>query len=766
MPVNLVDLQLSQNPRFTGEIAFVKHADEHSGFHILEVKLKDGATVTVKGTHQSPLAVGDALTVSGVWERHHTYGAQVNASELAIEMPASGYGIYLWLARGKIKDVGERTAKKLYDTYGDDLLNVLESDADLTPAGITKKRANAIRNTWADQRDIAKLESYLLSFGITKAQVRAIVRQYGGAGYQIVTKNPWRLSYEIEGIGFQTADKIGLRAGLGMQHPERIKSGVLQALENLANENGHVFYPRKMLVHNLPRLLKVSHEHISVALDDLQAEKKIVIAEHAGRELVYTRENYLMEKAVAIRFAKMLTRDMPNVRTDQYINSVAQTIRRKTPKFIVTDGLRAAVEMVFNNPFSILTGGPGTGKTKTVEFIVKIAEALGLKIALAAPTGMASNRMETVTEHQACTIHSLFKISPEARRYLAEDEDSLDCDLLILDEYSMVNLDNTLAAIRKIGPTTRVLFVGDDDQLPAIGKGKVLSDLLTSGCIPSTRLDIIHRTAGLSGIPDAAKDVKNGVVPKNNRNDFQLFYEGDSRKIHEGVVRLVTELLPMAGYEEDDIMVLAPMKKGPTGTIALNSAIKQALRPVRPASNTPYISGKDNTVYSIGDPVLQQKSREVPTDDEDRNLKLVNGDVGRIVAIHPEAQGTDCYVSVDYNLPDGVLAHYSRGEIHQFIPAYAKTIHKAQGSENRVVIVPLHSDAGRMLERALFYTAITRGKEKVIVIGDEAGLKHAVENTQSMQRYTLLSERVPAYVEKLKLEMQPPAPQTQIALGV
>lgn len=748
--MNLVDIQLASNPQFSGEVAHIKMSDEETGFHILDVRLADGKSVTVKGTHLAPIAPGDKLTVSGTWERHASYGAQIKASEMAVELPTTGYGVYKWLSRGKIKGVGDRTASKLYEAFGDGLLEALEDGKDLTTAGITAARATAIHESWKEQRDIAKLESFLLGYDINKRQVREIVDQYGGAGYSIVSKNPWRLASEIEGIGFNTADKIGLRGGLGMEHPERIKSGVEQALRNLSAEYGHVFYPRDQLVHNLPGILNVSKDLINIAIDDLEAEGRICTQNFKGRALIYSKESYLTEKAVALHTARLLTRDMAPIKTEPFINSVAKAIRRKMPQFAVTDGVRAAVEMAFSNPLSILTGGPGTGKTSTVNFIVKVAISQGMSVALAGPTGMASNRLSEVTGLPACTLHSLFKIMPESNRANARKAEPLDHDLVIIDEKGMVNLDNTLAALRNIGPNTRVLLVGDPEQLPAIGKGLVLQDMLKSGAIPFTRLDVIHRTAGMSGIPDAARDVNNGIIPKNNRDDFQLFYENSPAAIHNGIVRLVTDLLPRAGYTEDDIMVLAPMKKGPIGTHELNKSIKRLLRPVGEGSSVPYFKGKDDFFYSIGDPVLQQKTKVV---DEEKGIKLVNGDVGRIVSINPQAQGEATFATVDYNLPGGVLASYSRAETSQFIPAYAKTIHKAQGSENRVVIVPIHSDAGRMLERALFYTAITRGKEKVIVIGDEAGLKKAVENTRSLQRNTLLAERLPAYINQMRLEL-------------
>ncbi|MFK7936860.1 MAG: ATP-dependent RecD-like DNA helicase [Saprospiraceae bacterium] len=680
---------------------------------------------TIVGTLTS-IQVGETVRCKGVWKNDLTYGYQFSVEEYRVEQPSTIHGIKKYLGSGMIKGIGNKFAERIVDYHGLDTLDVIDTkpEALLEVDGIGKKRLEKISSCWAEQKSIREVMVFLQGFGISPTYAQKVFKTYGDDSIEIIQKNPYQLAQDIWGIGFKTADVTAQRMGISRESDMRIDSGVEYVLNQLAND-GHTCYPVDQFLEAAQKLLEVDSKLVSDRLEAIQKAERIIIEPLIIEEqmtacvwltMFRTCENGIAKEIIRLQRFQPITRKIDPAKAIEWAEK-KQNIQLAAQQ-------KSAVINSIDHKFHIITGGPGTGKSTITKVILAILTQLTPKVMLAAPTGRAAKRLSEITGMQAATIHALLKFDFNINGFQYNRDNPLDCDLLIVDEASMIDTVLMYNLLKAIPDEAKVILVGDVDQLPSVGAGNVLQDMINAQTLPVTKLTEIFRQAANSKIIISAHRINAGLLPNlktQKDTDFFWMKEEDTEKMALTIANLVKNRLPKAYrfHAFDDIQVLSPMNRGVIGTRNLNTILQKELNP----SNEPLI--KMGRSFHVGDKVMQIQN------DYDKNV--FNGDVGRIKKI----DRIDQEVIVTF---DNREVYYDFSDLDQLVLAYAVSVHKYQGSECPCIIMPVHTSHYMMLYKNLIYTGLTRGKKLVIMIGMERALQMAVRNNKVSKRFTGLRE--------------------------
>jgi exodeoxyribonuclease V alpha subunit len=714
--------------KLKGQLERVTFENEENDYVVAKVRVYGYADlVTIVGNIPSPNP-GEILSMSGEWTNHPKFGEQFKVVFCSCAVPASVAGIEKYLGSGLIKGIGPVMAKRIVKMFGEKTLDIIEESVErlLEIEGIGRMRIAMIAKAWTEQKEIRAVMVFLQSHGVSSAYASKIYKRYGNESIAVVKENPYRLAHDIHGIGFLTADRIAQKLGFDEKSPLRAEAGIMFKLHELADA-GHVYCPQEDLISQAKELLNVDESVLEVALLSLLAENKIVVKKLKDDETeirgVFLSGYHFAEVQIAKKLREI--RDCPKniqaIEVDEALKSV-QSELSITLAGKQIEAIRAAI----TNKLLVITGCPGTGKTTITRAILKIFSLVTDKILLAAPTGRAAKRMSEATGQEAKTIHRLLEFDPIKGGFKRNDENQLNCNLIILDEASMIDtllMHHLLKAIPKFAT---LIMVGDVNQLPSVGAGNVLKDIINSKAFTVVELNEIFRQARESDIIMNAHRIISGQYPKidnQDRTDFFFINEDEPEKILDKIILMVRERIPKKfSYDPlNDIQVLTPMNRGIVGTAKLNEALQDALNP----NGFEIIRGGRR--YRTDDKVMQIKNNY------DKNV--FNGDIGTISYIDSENQ------TVAVNI-DGNDISYDYADLDELVLAYAVSIHKSQGSEYPVVVIPLVMAHYVMLHRNLLYTAITRGEKFVIVIGGKKALFIAVNNNKTMKRNTWLCSRL------------------------
>ena len=713
---------------FSGTLERITYFNEENHYTVARLSVEGSATpLTIVGNLVGA-NVGDMLEVTGGFKTHPKFGRQFEVKHFRAVLPTTIKGLEKYLGSGLIKGIGKKYAKSLVKHFGMDLLDVLENDIERIrqAPGIGPKRVESIKVAWEEQRAIRGLMVFMQEFDIPLTHASRIYRQYGDQAALILRNNPYQLALDIKGIGFHTADQMGARLNIAKDSPHRLDAGILHLLHTLADD-GHCFFPYELLTGKALELLELDDETlINQSLKRLHEAEKLKLEKLPDEvKAVYLHWLWRHETGVSERLAQLLRtgKTMPKIDIPNEIASFEERF-----KFKLAEQQQRAVELALKGGALIVTGGPGTGKTTLLRAIIDILGNKGVSMQLAAPTGRAAKRLAETTRMKASTIHRLLKFNPRQGGFEVNADNSLRTQLLVIDEASM--LDVTLAhnLLSAVLPTTSVLFVGDIDQLPSVGAGNLLHDMIRSRTVPLVRLNVVFRQAQQSRIIVNAHRVNEGQMPlldqdQAAQSDFFFTEKHEPAEIVRMIVMLVKERIPFKfGLRSiEDIQVITPMHRGMLGTQELNRELQAALNPRRQMLH------RGGQSYCVGDKVMQLRNNY----DKD----VFNGDIGRIAELDEEEHR----LYVEY---DGRRVDYSYEELHELQLSYAITVHKSQGSEYPAVVMPVHTQHYLFLQRNLLYTAMTRGKRLVCLVGAKKALAMSVKNDQTRQRFTALSLRL------------------------
>ncbi|MBN1681666.1 MAG: ATP-dependent RecD-like DNA helicase [Anaerolineae bacterium] len=731
----------------TGSVERITYYNEDTNYCVLRLRpdqfqLGREELITVVG-NMPEVQPGESVRLEGQWTNHPKHGRQFRTENMIQIRPASAEAIRRYLGSGLIKGVGPVTARRIVDFFGTDTLDVLDRTPQrlLDVPGVGKHRTKLIGSAWIEQQHIKEVMLFLQGHNVTTGLAVKIYKQYGDQAIQIVSNNPYRLADDIRGIGFRTADKIAQNLGLPPDAPSRIAAGVKHAL-NEATDEGHVYLPRHTLVEQAAELLGVApdaDEPTHPVEDAIQrtAQRSEIMIEvvPAGLEqveAVYLPPMYYSEKGAAARLRQLNDTpasrldDMHRTNWDRLLADLAGSSRVQ-----LTDQQQNAVRQALTHKVSVLTGGPGTGKTTTLRAVIGALDRTRHRFMLASPTGRAAKRMSEATGHPARTIHRLLGFSPAQRGFVYNEENPLDTDMLIVDEASMIDLMLFYSLLKALRPDTHLLLVGDIDQLPSVGAGNVLHDVIESGIGPVTRLNTIFRQADTSQIIYNAHRINRGDVPdtSSQNKDFFLFVQEDPVAAGDLLVEIVQERIPNKfGYDPvDDIQVLSPMYRGPVGVSALNQTLQERLNPSNPRIAERRLGGLTKRLFRVGDKVIQTRNNY--------EKDVFNGDIGRV-------RGFDITNQIMTVVIDERIVKYDWAEVDDLTHAYCISVHRSQGSEYPCVVIPVVTQHYMMLQRNLLYTAITRAKELVVLVGTRKAIAIAVQNDRVAQRWSALAWRI------------------------
>ena len=697
------------------------------------------------------LSAGEQAVFTGEWIEHRTYGRQFSCRACELKVPTTLLGIERYLGSGLIHGVGPSTATLIVEAFGEDTLTVLSEHPErLTEVkGIGKKRAAMIAESFLEQQSARRAMVFLQSYGISPALAVKISRFYGEQTPEIVREDPYRLCDDLEGVGFRTADRIGLSLGIPPDSDSRIRCAMKYILRDAASSSGHVYLPEKELCASASSLLQVPPDLCVRALRGLLVSG-VLTAETDGADNRDNRRIYLpfywrAEQEAALRLRRLMTA----IRPDKYAGAArAISAFEKSRGITFSATQRQAIRSALENGVFVITGGPGTGKTTIINCILELLSP-GSETVLCAPTGRAAKRMTEATGTEARTIHRLLEYGGDEGVFSRGEDNPIEADCVIADETSMIDLPLMCALLRAIEPGTRLILVGDADQLPSVGAGNVLGDILESGEIPCVRLTEIYRQSGQSRIVLNAHLINSGRMPVLNEKGTDFFFERrlSAAEAAESIAALVTRRLPAyLGYPEDqsaalsvrNIQVLAPARKGECGVNSLNLLLQEVLNP--PESGKPQLTWRDS-IFRLGDKVIQTRNdykipwrRLAPGGEE--GAGIFNGDVGFVTAVDPENN------SLTVLFDDDKEVVYESGDLEYLEQAYCLSVHKAQGSEFPVVVMPVTGGSPMLLTRNLLYTALTRAKKLVVLVGTEEVIRRMVENDHVVRRYTTLARRL------------------------
>ncbi|EGT0691920.1 ATP-dependent RecD-like DNA helicase [Clostridium perfringens] len=689
---------------------------------------------------------GQNLKITGSWVNHSQFGKQFKVEECEEILPTSKDGIEKYLSSGIIQGIGPVTAKKIVNKFGEDTLNILDNNIERLKEieGIGKKKLETIIESYREQRELKNITIFLQTHGLSLNQCLKIYKKYGASSVDTVKNNPYILCDEISGIGFKTSDKIARSLGIEIDSPFRIQSGIRYVINEFC-ANGHTFMPKDELIKEASNVLTVSGDIIEENIKNAALDRKIKLEKVNDKEGVFTIPNYYCELGITNRILTLAISNFQDISVD--VEHLILQFEKKN-NITFAESQKDAIISAFQNGIEIITGGPGTGKTTIIKCIIEIFETCGLKVLLGAPTGRAAKRMSESTGKEATTIHRMLDMGvfekEESVFVTNAEEHSLEADVVIIDEASMIDITLMNALLKSIKVGTRLIIVGDVDQLPSVGAGNVLNDFIESGFTKVVRLKEIFRQGKESMIVVNAHKINKGEMPKLNEKGTDFFFIRND--IQEGILNTIIDLintrLPKFNSNWDklkSIQVLVPMKKGVLGVTNLNERIQNVLNP-----KAPYKKEKEfrSMVFREGDKVMQIKNNyslkwtRIAGKGEHEGLGVFNGDMGFIESIDLEGKK----LSIIFDDERRVI--YDFMYLDELDLAYAITIHKSQGSEFPVVIIPAYMGAPLLMNRNLLYTGITRAKEMVVVVGIPKALKYMVDNTRSMERYSSLNWRI------------------------
>lgn len=720
-----------------GVIERITFHSEESGYTVARLNTGNLKQLTTIVGSFANIQAGQTLQVQGEWREHPQYGSQFQVVKYQETKPATLTGIEKYLGSGLIKGVGPVTAKRIVKHFGLETLEIIENQIDRLSEvpGIASKRIAMIQSTWSEQKSIKEVMVFLSGHGVSTTYAVKIFKQYGDDAIGIVTTNPYQLAIDIFGIGFLTADRIAVNVGISLWSKYRYRAGVLHVLDK-ASEDGHCYLPESKLFPCTQELLtteehQAESEAIASVLSEMVKEEQLVkeVGDEPEDLLCYKPTFYHSER----HLAKLLQLKLENgLAVDE--ERVKSWISRFTAsrKIELSPQQYVAVEMAAKEKVMILTGGPGTGKTFTVRTIVSLWQAMGKKIACAAPTGRAAKRLTEMTGIEAKTLHRLLEFSPKTMRFSRDLNNPLPHHAIVVDESSMVDLFMAHSLLKAILKDTLLLMVGDIDQLPSVGPGNVLRDLIGSEKIPVVRLTQVFRQAAESAIITTAHQINRGLYPQLERVSMNstsdcLWHSGGTEAEHgvQTICDLIEHFIPRAGFNgATDVQVLCPMTRGLIGTRNMNKVLQQLINP--PREDKPEMTWGDKTLR-VTDRVMQLKN--------DYNKEVFNGDLGTIL----EIDRVEKKLFIDF---DGREVDYDFADLNEITLAWATSIHKSQGSEYPVVILPFYTQHYMMLSRNLFYTGLTRAKQLALIVGSEKAIAIAVKQVRQMQRYTRLENRL------------------------
>ncbi len=719
-----------------GQLERVTYSNEENGYSVWRINVKGQADLVTAVGHSMNRMPGEELELVGSWASHPKFGRQFQFTECRSLRPSTVEGIKRYLGSGLVKGVGPKMAERIVEAFGERALDVLDENpqALLEVRGISEKLLDSIKQSWEAQKEVRSVMFFLQSNGVSPNFAARIFAEYGPAAIEIVRENPYRLAADIFGIGFLTADKVAATMGVEPTSPLRLDAGILYVLSELTGE-GHVYAPRELLCARAAELLSAEEHMVNEAIDRAAEQSTVIVDRLVSPEdcelfeAIYLPPYHTAERRSAEKLAELTNEDLflPDGRGVDIERAMAWV--QDCMEVDLAQNQVRALEMALSSKVSIITGGPGTGKTTLIRAILGIWEARGLRVLLAAPTGRAAKRMTEATGHEAKTIHRMLEYNGKLGGFVRNSEAPLECDLLIVDEASMIDAILMFHLLRAIPRSTMLILVGDIHQLPSVGPGNVLKDLIASGVLPVAELNEIFRQASRSSIVTNAHRVNSGQVPvepeeNGNLQDFYIVQQEDTEKCVEMIVTLVRDRIPARfGLDPlEDIQVLTPMHKGSLGAANLNAVLQRELN----SSPAPSME-RGGRAFKTGDKVMQIRN--------DYDKDIYNGDIGFVTRVDREAG----LLAVEI---DGREVVYESSELDELVHAYAVSIHKSQGSEYPAVVMPIHTQHYVLLQRNLLYTGITRGKELVVLVGTKKAMSIAVRNDRTKHRYTYLGERL------------------------
>ena len=712
----------------TGTVETVIFKNEENGYTILRLRSDSGETVTMLGCF--PFAApGESVIASGKWVNHSVHGRQFKAEYAQRFLPSSAPAIYQFLAGGSVKGVGPATASLIVDRFGDRTLEViLNNPQDLASVkGISSVKAQQISKNFRQQAGLRMLIEFVCSFGLRPILAMRAYKYYGDKALESLRENPYLLCSALVGGTFREADEMALGLGMGGSSKNRIGAAVLFELQHNTG-NGHCFIPREKLAAVTAELISVTPEEADECIAELIEDNQLRYEEIAGVNACYLPELYDAETNAAACFARMSRRTF----TDKLDTEKLLRKLEARQGIHYAPMQRQTLELALKNQLLVITGGPGTGKTTSIRAILAMFDELGLKTLLCAPTGRAAKRMTELTGQEAATVHRLLgaKFDEEGDRVVFTkcEKDRLDCDAVILDECSMVDILLMDALLRAMPPDARLVMVGDADQLPSVGPGNVFSALIRSQVVAAVRLTEIFRQNEGSRIVRNAHMINRGEHPdlSENAGDFFRLKRLQGGSTVETITELCAVRLPNKMHiPPEEIQVLSPTRKGETGTVSLNQRLQAALNPPSP----------DKKEKAFGDVIFREGDRVMPENNSEAGIGIFNGDMGTLTAIDPENET----LTVNF---DGRIAVYGFDALTELEHAWAVTVHKAQGSEYRAVILAIGGSSQLLMTRGVLYTAVTRAKELLILVGDDAAAHQMIDNYRQSRRYTALRVRL------------------------
>jgi exodeoxyribonuclease V alpha subunit len=714
--------------RLAGLVERVTFHNEQNGFCVLRLKVKGERELITLIGHAPVVSPGEYASASGNWVTDREHGRQFRAVFVKISPPTTLTGIERYLGSGMVKGIGPVYAGKLVKAFGAAVFDVIEQSPERLREipGIGEIRARKITSGWADQKVIRSIMVFLHAHGVSTSRAVRIFKTYGQGAIEIVQENPYRLAQDIRGIGFLSADTIAQKIGIAKDSPLRAQAGISYALTE-ASGQGHCGLPYADLVPLAVKLLDIAESIIETAIAQEVADEVLLPVTVEGQACVFLAPLYYAEQSIAAQILRLDAggTTLPAFDADKAIPWVEQKLSIQ-----LADSQKEAIRLALSSKLLVITGGPGVGKTTLVNSILTIMTVKGVQPLLCAPTGRAAKRLSESTGLEAKTIHRLLEINPINGQFKRNADNPLECDLLVADECSMIDVPLANQLLKAVATRTAVILVGDVDQLPSVGPGQFLTDLIDSGVVPVIRLTEVFRQAATSRIVRSAHQINRGVFPslpeKGETSDFYLVAAEEPEAIAQTVVDLVQTRLPRKFAVDSirDIQVLCPMNRGITGARGINQALQAVLNP--PGEHS---VDKFGNRFSVGDKVMQIENNY------DRDV--FNGDIGFVTGVDQD----DEELAVVF---DGRVVSYPFGELDELVLCYATTIHKSQGSEYPVVVIPISTQHYMMLKRNLIYTGITRGKRLVVLVGQKRALAMAVKGKQVERRWSKLKERLVA----------------------
>jgi exodeoxyribonuclease V alpha subunit len=727
-----------------GTVEHIVFRNNSNGYTVAHFDI-DGDLVTVVGNFDE-LNHGEYLKLTGYWTEHKNYGDQFAMETYAMEIPTSAEGITRYLASGILPGIGEKTAKAIVKRFGEETLDILDNHPERLAEikGIGKKTLEGIKEVYHEQREIRQIMIQIQDYGISAAWAMKLYKTYKSDTISVLLNNPYQMIEDIRGIGFKIADQIASQLGFEANNPHRILAGINYALGACYNR-GNTYMTESELIQTSTHILGVAEDEVTSQLGELMLFGRIIKQEVNDQPVYYPVGLYEAEDNAALIMARLSRGEykIPDVNIEKKIKEYERDM-----KINLDDKQRDAIAAAMENGVIVITGGPGTGKTTIINGIVRIFHELGLKTVLAAPTGRAAKRITETTGHEAKTIHRLLEYeyseNDDFPSFSKDEANPLEVDAIIVDESSMIDILLMNSLLMAISPGTRLIMVGDADQLPSVGPGNVLKDIIESGAVKVVSLERIYRQSEESMISVNAHEINQGNIPDiNNDSDFLFLNKNDGEKLLRDILRIVTENLPAAkGFDSlNEIQVISPMKNGKVGVINLNRELQAVLNPSSPGRAQREFG---MAVYRVGDKVMQIKNnyrlRWEDTTSFEQGEGIYNGDIGILEEID-ESQKS---FTILFN--DGKRVDYDFDQMDEITHAYAMTVHKSQGSEFPVVVMPIVGGPPLFLNRKLLYTAVTRAKKMLILMGNQYVFRQMIKSAAAQERQTAFCERIINYI--------------------